>query len=141
MPTRFGEERIIDISSIKPEKFRKKLIEKHISNKVEESFNKSKQMQLNRFRPSVNGIIINDKPLEIVSPEFDIVTMGRALIGGFSKELPKIMLRKKNNKLPFNTRTQARFNNMYDAAKIESVNNAAEYAIGDIYNNVLNKNQ
>lgn len=63
--------------------------------------------------------------------------IGRALVGGFSKQLPRIMLKKKNNKLPFNVRTQTRFNNMYNAAKAEAVNNAVEYTVNNTYDSIF----
>lgn len=47
------------------------------------------------------------------------------------------MLKKKNNKLPFNVRTQTRFNNMYNAAKAEAVNNAVEYTVNNTYDSIF----
>lgn len=81
--------------------------------------------------------IVRGVPADIVSPEFDAIMVGRALAGGFLKQLPRIMLKKKNNKLPFNVRTQTRFNNMYNAAKAEAVNNAVEYTINNMYNGIF----
>lgn len=63
--------------------------------------------------------------------------VGRALINGFAKQLPRIILKKKNKKLPFNVRTQTRFNNMYNAAKVEATNNAVEQAANSIYDDIF----
>lgn len=81
--------------------------------------------------------IVRGVPANIVSPEFDAVMVGRALINGFSKQLPRIMLKKKNNKLPFNIKTQTRFGNMYNAAKVEAANNAVEQAANSIYDDIF----
>ena len=47
------------------------------------------------------------------------------------------MLKKKNNKLPFNIKTQTRFSNMYNAAKVEATNNAVEQAANSIYDDIF----
>lgn len=93
---------------------------------------KDGNVYIEKYRTIVRGV-----PLDIVSPEFDAIMVGRALVGGFSKQLPKIMLKKKNDKLPFNVRTQTRFNNMYNAAKAEAVNNAVEYTVNNTYDSIF----
>lgn len=85
-----------------------------------------------RYNTIVRGV-----PADIISPEFDAVMVGRALVNGFAKQLPRIMLKKKNKKLPFSVRTQTRFNNMYNAAKVEAANSAIEYTANNIYNKIF----
>lgn len=92
---------------------------------------KDGNMYIEKYNTIVRGV-----PAETVSPEFDVITIGRALISGFAKQLPKIILKKKNNKLPFGVRTQTRFGNLYNAAKVEAVNNAIEYTANDMYNKI-----
>ena len=93
---------------------------------------KDGNIHVERYNTIVRGV-----PADIVSPEFDVVMIGRALAGGFLKQLPEIMLKKKNKKLPFSVRTQTRFNNMYNAAKVEADNNAVEYTVNDMYNKIF----
>lgn len=93
---------------------------------------KDGNIHVERYNTIVRGI-----PADIVSPEFDAIMVGKALVGGFSRQLPRIMLKKKNNRLPFDVRTQTRFNNMYNAAKAEAVNNAVEYTVNNTYNSVF----
>lgn len=93
---------------------------------------KDGNVYVERYNTIARGV-----PADIVSPEFDAIMIGKALVGGFSKQLPRIMLKKKNNKLPFNVRTQTRFNNMYNAAKAEAVNNAVEYTVNNTYNSIF----
>lgn len=93
---------------------------------------KDGNVHVERYNTIVRGV-----PIDIVSPEFDAVMISRALVGGFAKQLPGIILKKKNKKLPFNVRTQTRFNNMYNAAKIEAANNAVEQAANSIYDDIF----
>lgn len=43
----------------------------------------------------INGININDNSLEIVSPEFDLITIGHAFTNKFTKQILKILLKRK----------------------------------------------
>lgn len=42
-------------------------------------------MFLDKYKSKINGININDNPLEIVSSEFDLITIGHAFINRFTK--------------------------------------------------------
>lgn len=111
-----------------PDRFRKDIINYNVKN----AFDKSRQMFLDKYKSKINGVNINDSPLEIVSPEFDLITIGHAFTNGFTKQLPRILLKKKNNKLPISLRTQIRFSNAGNAVKNEVANNIVEnYILND----------
>lgn len=118
---RFGNETInINVS----DKYRSDIINSIVKN----SFDKSRMQAIDKY-----GYGFSDYPIQSVSPEFDALTIGHAFINGFVKQLPKIILKKKNNKYPFSTRTQMRFSNANTAVRNEAINNSIENTVFNDY--------